>query len=290
MIFDQPIPLTDALKSALLKRVLALSPDIGTTEIQTNIPQAIRERAFFSARTPYAQYLADTQSAIQRLIQPDTIVLPDGSTRPAGKGESISPSQIRGQMKQQLAALGYAPTEAEAGGLKDLSSDRRTNLIISTQLGMARGYGAWRQAQDPTVLDLWPADELYRALDRRIPRDWETRWNDARATLGDDTSATEGQGDDGPFVALKNDPIWAAISAFGNPYPPFDFESGMRVRDVDRDSAIDLGVLAPDDTPEPARDSFADPTLSELPADIPDALAQVLRLLFSDFLKLKEAP
>jgi hypothetical protein len=35
------------------------------------------------------------------------------------------------------------------------------------------------------------------------------------------------------------------ISAFGTPFPPFDFNSGMEVRDISRQEAERLGVLAP---------------------------------------------
>ena len=38
-------------------------------------------------------------------------------------------------------------------------------------------------------------------------------------------------------------PIWSAISRFGNPYPPFDYNSGMGVDDVSYDEALKLGVL-----------------------------------------------
>ena len=53
------------------------------------------------------------------------------------------------------------------------------------------------------------------------------------------------------MIALKSDPIWYDISAFGQPYAPFDFNSGMDLRDVDRDEAVDLGLISEDDTEEP---------------------------------------
>jgi hypothetical protein len=53
------------------------------------------------------------------------------------------------------------------------------------------------------------------------------------------------------MIALKNDPIWTAISSFGLPYPPYDFNSGMWVRDVSREEAEDLGLIKPGD-PAPA--------------------------------------
>ncbi len=278
MIFDKPVTLTDALRFASAKRVLALSPAIGTRDIEENIPAEIRERAFYSARTPYADYLAETSRNIQRMVQPDVRITPDGLV-PTVSGDSISPAQVRARMKRQLAALGYQPDPAKRGGLQDLSSDRRVNLIIDTQLKMSRGYGSWRQSQDSTVLDLWPADELYRAINRKNERDWQQRWNEARRALGSRTSATVALYATGPFVALKNDPIWREISRFRNPYPPFDFMSGMRVRDVSFKRALELGVIKQAQTVPPAKDSLNEPVemdVSTMPAGILQALGSAL--------------
>lgn len=269
MLFDSPTTITDALKNNVLKRVLSLSPDIGSQDLEKFLPAQIKEKAFFSARTPYVDYLSQTQSLIGNLLQPDL----------HGSGESVSPAQVRAKMKQHLEALNYSPAAGEQGSLTDLSSDRRTNLIINTQLAMSRGYGNWRQAQDSTVLDLWPADELYRAIQRKVPREWDVTWNNARDELGEDTSATEATSSNGPFVALKNDPIWAAISRFGNPYPPFDYESGMNVRNVSRARAEALGVLAPDESVPPVQDSMNQPYAVSM-QDIGSGLADALQSAF----------
>jgi hypothetical protein len=45
------------------------------------------------------------------------------------------------------------------------------------------------------------------------------------------------------MIALKNDPIWKAISRFGRPYPPFDFNSGMWIKPVNRATAIKAGLI-----------------------------------------------
>ena len=58
------------------------------------------------------------------------------------------------------------------------------------------------------------------------------------------------------MIALKSSPVWEAISAFGTPYPPFDFNSGMWVRDIDRLEAIDLGLMGEADTAEPVVEKF----------------------------------
>lgn len=279
MLFDAPVSITNALRSSMLKRVLALAESVGSRDIQEFIPAQVRDAAFFSARTPFAEYLSDTATLITRMVQPDVRVQ-DGAAAVTGPGQSISPAQVRARMKQHLAALGYQPQRDQAGGLQDLSSDRRTNLIIDTQLGLQRGKGAWLASQDPDVLSLYPADELYRAIQPRIKgRDWQTRWNDARSTLGQATSATYAETPRGPFVARKNDPIWTQISAFGNPYPPYDYGSGMRVRDVGRRRAVSLGVLADGESVAPATDPV-ETTQSVSLAGMPPEIAAALQAAF----------
>lgn len=280
MIFNKPIPFAEALEHQLLKRVL---PTAASSAELAAIPAALRARAFFSARTMHAGYLADAHGMITRLVSPETVVDPvTGRSRAARPGEALNPAVVRTRMKQYLASIGYEPDEDKRGGLEDLSSDRRINLIIDTQEKMSRGFGNWKQAQRPGVLAMWPADELYRAESREVPRNWLTRWNNARASLAGSTSATAAGSLSGPFIALKNDPIWSALSRFGNPYPPFDFNSGMRVRDVDADTAERLGVLKPGAKVEPKKDPFnretAWPAPDNLPPPLLDALVKSLGL------------
>lgn len=255
-MLTRPVKWTDAVRIAAERRVVALDQTMGARDVQEFIPAAIRAQSFYSARTPYVSYLAQTKGLIARLVRPSGQVAP---------GDYTSPAQVRAAMKQHLAALGYQPNEGERGGLKDLSSDMRVNLIIDTQLKMSRGYGQWRAVQNETVLDLYPADELYRAMSRAAPRDWAARWNEARARLGAGSSATEARSAAGPFVALKNDPIWTAMSAFGNPYPPFDYGSGMRVRNVGRKRARELGVLQEGGKVVPVLDPLIRPVKMQIP-------------------------
>ena len=61
---------------------------------------------------------------------------------------------------------------------------------------------------------------------------WQNRWKNAG-----------GKFHGGRMIALKDDPVWTKLSAFGTPYPPFDWGSGMGVRDIDRKTAIDLKLI-----------------------------------------------
>ena len=85
----------------------------------------------------------------------------------------------------------------------------------------------------PVTLYMYPANELVRIGPPPTHRDWARRWVDAG-----------GHTFDGRMIALKDDPIWCAISDFQLPFPPFAVGSGMGVRDVDRDTAEKLGVVA----------------------------------------------
>ncbi|MGN0854302.1 MAG: hypothetical protein ACI4R9_02140 [Kiritimatiellia bacterium] len=82
------------------------------------------------------------------------------------------------------------------------------------------------------------AQELVRIEQREVPRDWRGKWVSKGGMLYQ-----------GRMIALKGDPIWTAISRFGQPYPPFDFNSGMGVDDVSYDEAVELGVIRADYQP-----------------------------------------
>jgi hypothetical protein len=147
---------------------------------------------------------------------------------------------------------------------------------------MARGFAYWRQANSPAALMLYPAQELYRAIPRAKHRDWDLIWNDARAELEGQTTATLARDRDaGPFVATRNDQIWTEISRFDLPYPPFDYGSGMRVRDVPRARAIELDVIAPDTVLKPALDPLNVPWTVPHGETTPQ-IAQALQESFAD--------
>ena len=79
------------------------------------------------------------------------------------------------------------------------------------------------------------------------------------------------------MIALKDDPIWTEISAFGTPYPPFDFRSGMWVRDVSRAEAERLGLLAPGQKVESSLPQFnanLEASVANLDSEMQKSLAQ----------------
>lgn len=223
MLFAAPMPFQAALDSAAVRSLL---PTSFRTQLLQQLPAQLRERALFSAGVTNAELLQKVGDSVNGLLTGQT-----------GRAE------MRAGLKQLLGSLG--DTSVDDSKLTDLRSDARLNLILDTNVEMAQGYGQWKQGQDPAVLDEWPAQELIRVRDSRVPRDWPARWAEAGGTFYG-----------ARMIALKNDPIWTAISRFGLPYPPFDFNSGMDVQDVDRDTAVAAGLIDEDTELQPQDRGF----------------------------------
>jgi hypothetical protein len=210
--FSPAVQFSEAQTARDIKTMLPTS--LTSAELE-GIDAEILERAMFSARVTDAEYLQEIDDLATKYLN----------------GE-IDLASARVQLKNKLDALKYEPAPGDTSGLKDLSSDARINLQLRMNASMAAGYGNWMQGQAAPILDQWPAQELYRAYARKVPRNWLARWSDAGGSVTD-----------GRLIALKNAPIWIAISRFGTPYPPFDFNSGMSVRDVDRATAMKAGLI-----------------------------------------------
>jgi hypothetical protein len=246
MLFSAPVPFAEALQSRDVRNILPTT--LSSAELE-KISGDILERAIFSAQVTNAEYLQLIDDLVRQYVN----------------GE-IDLASARLALKDKLNELGYEPSPDEEGGLKDFSSDARINLVLRTNAQMAAGYGSWMQGQHPAILDQWPAQELIRVAPRKVPRNWISRWGQAG-----------GQSYGGRMMARKNDDIWTRISRFGTPYPPFDFNSGMGVRDVDHDTALSLGVIDADTVIEPqTRDFNQDLQFS------PDVRAEALRQVLID--------
>ena len=115
---------------------------------------------------------------------------------------------------------------------------------------MGQGYGQHLQANDEAVLDGFPCLELFRLDDHGNPPDKNRNWPRIWREHGGETYG-------GRMIARKDDAIWTNISRFGNPYPPFDYNSGMWTREITRGEAVRLGIIAKDDKVEPTVVPFA---------------------------------
>ena len=230
MDFTSPQPLTGILDKLDAKTPVGSVMRAADWE---SMPQQLRDSAFFSAGVTNANFLAQQQQSIHEMIS--------RAREKNEAGESMwkmDRSQFVKQLRLVGEAMGVQHPDGRNGGVneKDITdpiSIARLKLVVNTQLEMAYGQGQYLAAMDEDVLQEWPAWELVRITPKKAPRDWHARWTEAGGTLHD-----------GRMIALKTDPIWSAISRFGKPHPPFDYNSGMGVEEVDRDTAEQLGLMS----------------------------------------------
>lgn len=252
MIFTTPIPFEEALRSREVKRIMPTN--LGSADL-AKIDVAIRERAVFSARTTNEQYLQSIADVVKEILNPTTQQRDDGSQYTAG----LDQASARLRLKEVLQEIGYSATPGEEGTIKDLSSDARINLVLQTNVQMAQGYGYWQQGNSAEALDLYPAFELFRAESREQERPWAQDngiWINAAREVNDTGAINAWAFHNKRMVARKDSPIWLAISDFGQPYPPFKFNSGMDIMDVDRAEAVELGVIDEDSQVQVQQRSF----------------------------------
>lgn len=221
MIVTAPMPFIEALDAADVKSFL---PTTGKTADLRRLDAGIRRDALWSATVAIVEPLQKVADGVNALL--------------TGQADQAT---VRLGLKQMWEALGYVPDPEKAGGLEDLSSTRRLNLLIETQVDMARGAGNYEQGMQADVLDEFPAQELYNTREGgEHRRDWAKRW----AEQGGEFFGSR-------MIALKTDGIWQRLAdnyddGLGNPYPPFAFGSFWDVRDIGRDETEQLGLIDKD--------------------------------------------
>jgi hypothetical protein len=188
------------------------------------VPLALRERALFSAGVENARWLATVQEKIGLGLRLQREQVRNGAAL-------VDRSSLIGDLRKLAFAEGLATGR---GDLQDMASRTRLGLIYDMQVQGAQGFAGWKMNQDPDVLEAFPAQELIREESRRAPRDWPAIWTQKGGRLVD-----------GRMAALKTDAIWEKISRFGTPWPPFDYGSGMGLRELSRAEAETLELLEP---------------------------------------------
>ena len=198
------------------------------------VQAALRDRAFFSSQVESAKIL----HAARKMVADRA-------------GGHLSASEIRRDLRKVISSTGYRPPEGKEGTLQDLYSKRRLDTIIKTNVEQARGYVRHLDGMKPGAFAAFPGQELIRVRERKAKRDWSARWKKAG-----------GQFYNGRMIALRDDPIWERISVFGNPFPPFDWGSGMGVRAVSRRDSIALGVITDEAVREKVQSLKAEKSVS----------------------------
>ena len=228
-----------------------------------NLVQAgLRDRAFISSQVESMRIL----HAARRMVADRA-------------GGHLSASEIRRDLRKVISSTGYRPPEGKEGTLQDLYSKRRLDTIIRTNVEQARGYVRHLDGMKPGAFAAFPGQELIRVSERKEKRDWATRWKNAG-----------GRFYNGRMIALRDDPIWERISVFGNPFPPFDWGSGMGVRAVSRRDSIALGVVTDNEVRDKVQELKAEKPVSmneNLAVSVTPEEESELRQAFGDQIAIK---
>lgn len=203
--------------SDYIDRKVSVPSEMRTRE-WNHVAALIKERAFFMASVADAATL-DRFRAVARAV---------------AAGE-MGAGQARDTLRRYLRDTEYKAAAGLEGTIKDLTTAKRMRATLDTNVAMAAG---WARRQRALADPAHPGWELFRAGQAQKPRDWGARWRAAAAAVG-----WVGVARGGAWVALVSSPIWEELSAFGNPYPPFDWGSHMRTRAVDAATCERLGLL-----------------------------------------------
>jgi hypothetical protein len=228
-------------------------------------PQEIVSRSFLSAGVESGRFLSEARSGISAAL--DLSV--DQYGRMPDREKFIA--DLRGVALR----LGLG-TPDKPNDLKNLAGARRLGIIWDMNVNSANGRARRASGLSKGALFAAPAQELVRGRSARVPRDWTVRWQEAGAQV-DWEGALRTR-----FVALKTSPIWVELSRFGTPWAPFDFGSGMILRNISRDQAVSLGLLQEDEILEPDPDPAFNAGLAATMQGVPEDVAAAVQALMPD--------
>lgn len=227
-------PLLDAVVRLDRKTPLAINL---TSAEWADLPVQIRERGQFSARVESARFLGEIQAQMRaRLGLEKELVSFKGKDGAAFVDRDSFIRSMRAIAEQE----GLQTTnEAGRGTVRDIRSLKRLGLIFDMQDQSASNFARWRMDRDADILDAYPGYRLSEsnAREPRAEAFWAARWREAGNECGFAGAARN------DFLALKTSPIWALLSRFNTPWPPFDYGSTRVLLDADREECAQAGLL-----------------------------------------------
>lgn len=247
MLFDAPVAMTTALRVLGEK---ALMPTNLSSLALRALDRDIRAKSLFSARTMYVDYLGEIKDQVGAMLAGET---------------NLATGRI--ELQQKLRKLAYERREKAGaanigeGPITDLSSDRRIDLVLNTNLRMAANQGEKLDGEGEDARWQFPARELVRFYDREVPRGYERRGGGLQAVPGDSWLdrwvRAGGRLVQGRMVALKDDAVWGRLGDSGlfedgtdSEVPPYAFNSGYDWIEVGRAECVALGLITGDEQPK----------------------------------------
>ena len=135
----------------------------------------------------------------------------------------INDATARSHLRKAIHEQGIQPSDGEVAAVE---------TILHTNTDLRRKYNNLGQDNSPDVIEFYPAAEIWKLADLKFPRDWNAVWERAGGrVLG------------GRMIARVDDPVWLKLSDFGYPFSPFSFEPWIDTQSVDRNEAIELGLI-----------------------------------------------
>ena len=250
MTDELPDPVFDAFLAAREKGILTTSLDTaGLRELAAQV----RRNAFFTARGTSTAFVSAIKQAVERMTSGEW----NEATARAYLLEVIRGTGYTPEGGFPDAAPGSVPPALE-GTIQDISSWRRIDLIVRTQLELSQGAGLMLGAMTPERIAEFPAFEVYTLLDVEVPRDWAARWTISGGKFHGTRKEDTPVGAPGRLIALKGDPVFGELGSSENfddaldvDFPPFYFNSGKWLREVPRREVLALDVRGPDgETPD----------------------------------------
>jgi hypothetical protein len=228
-------------------------------------PIAIVNRSFFSAGVESARFLDSAQTGLAQALD----LSRDSAGRLPDREKFIA------DMRGLSLSLGLG-TPDQPANIKNLAGATRLGMIYDMNVDAARGRARRSAGLSEGALYAAPAQELVRGRPARIPRDWRARWAEAGGTLYGSR-----------MIALKTDDVWTNLSRFGVPWPPFDFGSGMVLRNINRADAIALRLIEEDDILEADPDPDFNAGLAASLQGISENVATGLQRLFGNRISIE---
>jgi hypothetical protein len=262
MIFTKPAEWEPAIKKMAGRSPIGAM--LSTADWQ-NLPVALRDRAFFSARIENAQFLQQAKDMIDSFLRQETEVLPNGEValKVDGRARFIAKMQELA-IAQGMGPSGLGPIQDKS--VLDVRSNTRLGLIFDTQTRQAYHYGNFKAGLSDHILMVYPAQRFVRHPGAKIKRPLHEA-NENVVKLKSDTA----------FWLRMNDP---EIGGFGVPWGPWGFNSYMDVRDVTRGQAEELGLLKEDSPAPKVRDVDFNEQLRASVTNLDPGIESVLRQVF----------
>jgi len=145
-LLTEPVTFAEAVAELTAKQDKPTA--LKTKEIAALWDAQTKRAAFFSARVANADILSKLHRWVAQVANGEMT---------EGQGRELARTFLAGDGSGALAALGFAPPDAESG-MAELGSTRRLSLIINQNVKMAQetaAYQSWQEQADYAPFGVW---------------------------------------------------------------------------------------------------------------------------------------